>query len=149
MPDGRIVFLQQSLDKVPVGEVLVTNIPALVIDILSSANDPYSIHIHYDLSRDVINTYEMRHEDSKPNNLSRDVINTYEMRQEDSKPIIAYGIHDRPYLRTRVPANLTFRNIVGPVEEILQSVEIASNKIMWKKPEPTRKKPEPTQVISV
>jgi hypothetical protein len=59
------------------------------------------------------------------------------MRQEDGKPIVAYGIYDRPDHRTRVPANLTLRNIVGPVEEILQSVGIASNKIMWTKPGPT------------
>lgn len=108
--DGRIVFLQQSLGEIQVGETLEINIPP-------TTNDPYSIHIRYDLGRDEINTYEMR--------------------QEDSEPIIAYGIYDRPNYTTEVATNLMLHDILVPVDEILQSVEVVSNRITWTQPNPT------------
>lgn len=107
LPDGRKVFLQQSQDGAQAGETLEINI-------LDTPNCHNRIHIRYDLNGNEINTFEIQ--------------------QEDGKPIIAYWIYDRPNLRTRVPANLSLRNIVGLVEEILQSVEIASNEIIWMNP---------------
>ncbi len=101
LPDGRTVFLQQSLGEAQVRE-------ALIINIQPTANDP-GIQIRYDLGRDEINTYEER---------------------KDGKLTIAYGIYDQPDHRTRVPEDLTLRDIVRPVKEILQLVEIASNKIV-------------------
>ncbi len=110
LSDGRTAFLQQSLGEAQVGEALVINIPP-------TAYDLYSIHIRYDLGRDEIITYETR--------------------QEDGEPINAYMIYDQPGLKTRVPENLTLPDIVAPVENFLRSVAIASNTIMWNKPEPT------------
>lgn len=108
LSDGRIVFLQQSIGEAQVRE-------ALIINIQPTANDP-GIHIRYDLRRDEINTYK---------------------EWKDGKLTIAYGIYDQPDYRTRFPKDLTLRDIVRPVKEILQLVEIASNKIVWTKPEST------------
>ncbi|MDO8498100.1 MAG: hypothetical protein Q7S61_06180 [bacterium] len=106
LPDGRIIFLQQSLSEPRARG-------ALVIDILPVTTYSESIHIRYDFRGDVINTYETR---------------------QDGKLIIRYGIYDQPKNTTGAPTNLTLRDILVPVGQILQSVEVASNSIMWTKP---------------
>ena len=108
LPDDRIVFLQQSIGASPIDhEVLEINIP-------HTPNDPCSIHIQYDLRLDKINTYKS------------------EFQSGNTKILIVYN---RLAYESRIPKDITFRNIVEPVKKIFQLVEIASNKIIWKEPD--------------
>jgi hypothetical protein len=107
LPDDRIVFLQQSIGASPIDhEVLEINLP--------NTPNKGSIHIQYDLRLDKINTYESR------------------FRDWNTEILIVY---DRLACGSRIPKDVTFRDIDWRVKDILQSVEIASNKIMWKEPD--------------
>ena len=110
LPNNRIVFLQQSIAASPMDhEVLEIN--------MLNAPGKVSIHISYDLRLDKINTYESIFRDCNTEIL----ISYYRLARE-----------------SRIPKDITFRdNIDWRVEDILQSVEIASNKIIWEEPDPS------------
>lgn len=106
LADGRIVFLQHSPGDAQVDE-------SLVIDI-KTPNSENRIHIRYDFTHGAINTYRERQGD---------------------KLTTAYWIYDRPEYATRIPANLGLHDIINPVNKILHSIEIVSNKIEWNESE--------------
>jgi hypothetical protein len=109
LPDGRTAFLQQQQDKLGRNETLGISIPC-------SPGVQQSIDIRYDL--------RYRH----------DFINSFEVRQENGTPVTSYCVHDCPDGGRRIPTGLMLYEIVGPVDEILQIVEGASENIVWKKP---------------
>lgn len=102
LPDGRDVFLQQSLTEGAQHGVLEINILA------ASGHDASSVHIRYDLEDDDICTYEAR---------------------QGEEPTILYSRHDPQ--ADRIPGRLLFPEIIRPAEHIFSLVEVASNVITW------------------
>jgi hypothetical protein len=107
LPDERIVFLQHGIGDAYTDEEVIINIQ-------KTAGFPYLLHFRY--------------------NLTKGVINTYEIRREDGCPIVVYGIFDRPEDGVRFPKNLTDADIITPVDCLLQVVGNVTNTIQKNMP---------------